>query len=79
MIPQIPYGSIGLGIALICIGLAFYEAEATGRIVILSVLALSFILPALFSSNTLDFVCMIGRLVLGMVCFVYWKYKVAVP
>jgi hypothetical protein len=59
--------------------MAFSEAEDRGRIIILSVLALSFILPALFSSHTLDFVCMIGRLVLGMVCFVYWKYKVAVP
>ncbi|MCJ7587356.1 MAG: hypothetical protein MUQ00_05565 [Candidatus Aminicenantes bacterium] len=79
MIPQIPYSSIGLGIALIFIGLAFYEAEATGRIVILSAFALSFILPALFSSYVLSVVCRIGRLVLGIICFVYWKYKVAGP
>ena len=79
MIPQIPYGSIGLGIALICIGLAFSEAEYRGRIIILSVAVLSFILPALFSSRALDFVCMIGRLVFGMGCYIYWKYKVAVP
>jgi len=60
-------------------GLAFSEAEDRGRIIILSVAVLSFILPALFSSHTLDFVCMIGRLVFGMGCYIYWKYKVAVP
>ena len=76
MIPQIPYGTIGLGIALIFIGLAFHEAETTGRIVILSVLALSFILPALISSYALEVVCRIGRLVFGACCYVYWKYRV---
>ncbi len=77
MIPQIPYGGIGLGIALIFIGLAFYEAEATGRIIILCVLALSFILPAIASSYALGVVCQIGRLVFGACCYVYWKYRVA--
>jgi len=76
LIPQIPYGTIGLGIALIFMGMAFSEADPTGRIVILSVLVLSFLLPALFSSRLLEVVCRIGRLFFGAGCYIYWKYKV---
>ena len=75
---RIPYDEIGLGIALICIGMAFAEAEARGRILLVSLLVLSFLLPALITSSGLDLVCRIGRLVLGMICFIYWKYKAAV-
>ena len=76
MIPQIPYGVIGLGIALTFIGLAFSEAEATGRVVILSVVVLSFVLPAIFPSYALSVICRVGRMIFGAFCFVYWRYKV---
>jgi hypothetical protein len=77
-IPQIPYGAIGLVVALVFMALAFQEAEAGGRVVILAVLILSFLLPALFSSRTLELVCRIGRLLFGAGCYIYWKYKAAV-
>jgi hypothetical protein len=76
---QIPYDAIGLGIALVFMALAFIESELTGRIVILGVLLISFILPAVFPSFVLSVICRIGRLLFGAGCFIYWRYRNAVP
>jgi hypothetical protein len=76
---QIPYDAIGLGIAVIFMVLAFLISELTGRIVIIGFLLISFILPAIFPSLTMSVICSVGRLLFGAGCFIFWRYRSAVP
>jgi hypothetical protein len=76
---QIPYDAIGLGIAVIFMILAFLISELTGRIVIIGFLLISFILPAVFPSMVMSVICSVGRLLFGAGCFIFWRYRNAVP
>jgi|WetSurMetagenome_2_1015567.scaffolds.fasta_scaffold07843_4 hypothetical protein len=76
---QIPYDAIGLGIAVIFMILAFLISELTGRIVIIGFLLISFILPAIFPSIAMSVICSVGRLLFGAGCFIFWRYRNAVP
>ena len=71
----IPYDLIGTGIAIILIALAIYEADIKGRIIILALTLLTFLLPALFRSAVLNLICYITRLLLGIVCYIYLKWQ----
>lgn len=72
-IPQIPYGAIGTGLAIILIVLAFLRAGNTGRIIILALVSLTFLLPALFSSMAVGLICSVGRILIGIGCYIYLK------
>jgi hypothetical protein len=75
---QIPYDAIGLGIAVIFMVLAFLESEATGRIIIVAVFFVSFLLPTVFPSSTMTVICSVGRLLFGAGCFIFWRYRTAI-
>ncbi len=72
---QIPYGLIGEVIAGILSILAFIEAEEKGRILLIAVWALSFLLPVIFPSFIMRQVSPFLRLAIGIGCFVYLKYR----
>lgn len=74
----IPYGSIGTGVAIILIALAIYEAEIKGRIIILVLALLTFLLPVLFRTAVLNLICYIARLLLGIGCYIYLKWQNAI-
>jgi len=77
MIPivQIPYKAIGTLLAIVFIVLAVYYAETKGRIIILSLTGMTFLLPILFSSFTLNFICWLVRILIGIGCYIYLKIK----
>lgn len=70
----IPYEAIGTIVAIVLIVLAFYHADIKGRIIILSLSSLTFVLPRLFPSPTLHVVCWAARLFIGMGSYIYLKY-----
>jgi hypothetical protein len=74
-IPQIPYALIGQGVALLLAILAFSEAEDKGRILLVGLWALSFLLPIVFPSLIMRQVNLFLRLAIGIGCFVYLRYK----
>ncbi len=74
-IPQIPYRLIGEGIALILFILAFIEAEAKGRIFLVSIFVLLFLFPLLFPSSIMSLLCLLARLAVGMGCYIFLKYR----
>jgi hypothetical protein len=71
---QIPYGNIGTIVAIVLIVLAFFHADINGRIIILSLSGLTFLLPRLFPSPTLHVICWAARLFIGMGSYIYLKY-----
>jgi len=75
---QIPYTAIGTGVALILIALAVYEAESNGRIIILALALITFLLPFLFPSRILNLICYIARMLLGICCYIFLRYRGAI-
>lgn len=73
-IPQIPYGLIGEGISLFLSILAFIEAEDKGRILLVSLWALSFILPMIFPSLISSRISFFLRLATGIGSYIYLRY-----
>jgi hypothetical protein len=73
--PQIPYGLIGQGIALVLSILAFNEAGDRGKILLVALWALSFMLPLSFPSLIMGQIGPFLRLAIGIGCFVYLKYQ----
>lgn len=74
----IPYDLIGTGIAIILIALAIYEADIKGRIIILALTLLTFLLPALLRKAVLNLICFIARLLIGIGCYIYLKWQNAI-
>jgi hypothetical protein len=70
----IPYGLIGEGIALLLSILAFIKAEDKGRILLVTLWGLSFLLPIIFPSVVIIYVCFFLRLAIGMGCYIFLKY-----
>jgi len=54
---------------------AAYEAEGPGRLIIIALLVLTFLIPALWSASLVSLICFIGRLILGIGCFIYLKWQ----
>ncbi|MCX6575566.1 MAG: hypothetical protein NTV82_04125 [Candidatus Aminicenantes bacterium] len=54
---------------------AVYEADGPGRLIIIALLVLTFLIPALWSASLVSLICFIGRLILGIGCFIYLKWQ----
>jgi hypothetical protein len=54
---------------------AAYEAEGSGRLVIVALLVLTFLIPAFWSATLVSLICFVGRIVLGIGCFIYLKWQ----
>jgi hypothetical protein len=74
-IPQIPYGLIGQGIALLLSILAFTEAGDKGKILLVALWTLSYFLPLIFPSNIMSQALLFLRLAIGIGCFIYLKHQ----
>jgi hypothetical protein len=70
----IPYALIGDLIALALIALAFYWAESEGRIFLIVIVSLTYLLPRLFPSGALSLICLIARYLIGICCYIYLKF-----
>jgi hypothetical protein len=76
MIPQIPYGAIGIGISILLGIWAFIEAETDrGRILIAAVMAFLFLLHILWRSPTGNLVWLISWMLFGICCFIFVKWR----
>jgi len=75
MIIRIPYALIGECIAVILFTLAFIEAEVRGRIFLVSIFVLLFLLPRLFPSSIMSLLCLVAKLAVGMGCYIFLKYR----
>jgi len=71
----IPYQLIGTIIALGIMAYAFYEAETTGRWVILVLAAATLIVPKIFPSSTVGLLCFIARILIAIACYIYLKIR----
>ena len=67
-------GLIATAFALTCIALAWKESGLYGKIFLGLAVVLSFVLPYVFPSYVMSASCTIGRMVLGVGCFLYVKY-----
>jgi hypothetical protein len=56
-------------------GRGMLEANAGGRLIILALLVLTFLIPALWSSSPVNLICFTGRIILGIGCFIYLKWQ----
>ena len=72
---MIPYELIGQGVALLLSILAFFQAEDKGKILLVSLWVLSFMLPLFFPSLIIGRIGPFLRLAIGIGCFVYLKYQ----
>ena len=75
---QLPYADIGLLVAIVLMVLAFLESALKGRIVIVVVLVISFILPIVFPSSIISVICSVGRLLFAVGCFIFLRYRTEV-
>jgi lipid-A-disaccharide synthase-like uncharacterized protein len=73
--PQVLYGLIGEGIALLLSILTFIEAEEKGKIVLIALWALSFLLTIVFLSFIMRQVSLSLRLATGIGSFIYLSYQ----
>ena len=73
---MIPYRLIGDIIVVAVFVIAFWTAETNGKIILITVMTLLFILPALFSFFAqFGILFFVGRVIFGLVCFLYIKWK----
>jgi len=73
------YTGIGTGVALVLMAMAFHEAENRGRVIILSLAVLTFLLPALFPSSAIWLIFFIARILIGLGCYLYLRYQQNLP
>ncbi len=71
---MVAFPGIATFVAIVLMGLAFYEAEARGRIIIFSLASITFLFPVFVPSPALGIICFVARILLGIGCFVYWKW-----
>jgi len=72
---QLPYAEIGTGIALILVIWGIYDSEGKARLIILALALPLFLLPLFVSSAVPRLICFVGRLLLGIGCYIYIKYQ----
>ena len=75
---QLPYAEISAVFALIIVALALFECSTKGRIAIIGILLISFALPIVFPSSAVSLICTIGRLLFGIGCFIYLRYRAVI-
>lgn len=71
----IPYGLIGDIIAAAIAIIAFSMAENKGRIIIATGMISLFVLPRLIPSTALSIICFAGRMLFGISCLLYVKWR----
>ncbi|MGD2246272.1 MAG: hypothetical protein PVI11_06985 [Candidatus Aminicenantes bacterium] len=74
---KIPYGSIIDLIVIFLFIYAFLLAETRARIIMTTILVLIFILPTLFKISAIYWICYVGKVILGLSCYVYTRAKKA--
>jgi Ca2+/Na+ antiporter len=73
---QIPYGAIGIGIAIIFGIWAFLVAETVKeRAIIAGVAAVVFLIAVIFQSRVGQLISLIGWMLYGLGCIVYLRYN----
>jgi hypothetical protein len=75
MIISIPYAMIGEVIALVLFIMAFIEAETRGRIFLVSIFVMLFLLPWLFPSSIASLLCLVAKLAVGMGCYIFLRTR----
>jgi len=66
---------IGNVASIVLAGWAAYEANGAGRLIIIALLVLTFLIPALWPATLVSLICFVGRMVLGIGCFIYLKWQ----
>jgi len=66
---------IGNVAAIVLACWAAYEADGSVRLIIMALLVLTFLIPALWSAALVSLICFVGRIVLGIGCFIYLKWQ----
>jgi hypothetical protein len=73
----VPYQLIGTIIALGIMAYAFYEAETTGRLIILGLASATFLIPKIFPASAVGLICYVTRILIAIACYIYLKIKSA--
>ena len=74
MVPLVPYGAIGIGIAVLLGVWAFVVADtARARTVIAGAAVLVFLLGAVFRSQAGQLVALVGWIVYGIGCIIFLR------
>jgi hypothetical protein len=71
----VPYLLIGNVISVFLAVYVFIIAETKGRIVIITAMAMSFVIPKLWPDQSVDLICSIGRVLCGIGCVIYIKWQ----
>jgi hypothetical protein len=71
---MVAFPGIATFVVLVFIGLAFYEADVKGRIIVFGLAAITFLLPLFIHSLAMPTICFVARILLGIGCLVYWKW-----
>jgi hypothetical protein len=74
MIFQLPYTAIGIALSLVLIVWALVVGGTKSRMIIGSIVAILFFLPAIFPRSWVSRLSFLGWLFLGMGSFIYLKY-----
>ena len=72
---KIPYASVIDLIVIFLFIYAFMLAEARARVIMTTILVLLFILPILFKVAAIYWICYVGKVILGLSCYVYTRAK----
>jgi hypothetical protein len=71
---MVAFPGVATFVVLVLIGLAFYEADVKGRIIIFSLGAVTFLLPVFILAPAITTICFVARILLGVGCFIHWKW-----
>ena len=71
----LPYALFGDLVALTLTALAFYWAESKGRIILIAIVSLTYLLPNLFSFGAVSLICLLVRYMTGLYSYIYLKAK----
>jgi hypothetical protein len=75
-VPQIPYGAIGIGVAVLLGVWAFFIAETErARAVIVGMPVLVFLIRIIFPSPAGRLISLIGWMLYGLGCIVFLRYN----
>jgi len=62
-------------IVIVAFVFAFVAAETKHRIIIVTIMALLFILPSFFQSPALGWIFYAGKVIFGIGCYIYIKWR----
>jgi hypothetical protein len=72
----IPYGAIGIGLAILLGVWAFIEADSVkGRVFIAATMVVIFSLPVVWQSAAASLISLIGWVVFGLGCYIFLRYR----